>query len=82
LDIAAIRKQVMCFRLLCHPIFHPGYRDWNNAQPFDWRTDGVFSIHFTYPDPEDYDSLEKLKSANGTFADIGRFIMEASAKGN
>ena len=73
--------QVMCFWLKCHPIFHPDHNDWLKAQPFDWRTD-VYSIHFTHPDPDEYHSIVSLLNANGTFADIGMFILDKSGELN
>ncbi|XP_076459348.1 uncharacterized protein LOC143292713 [Babylonia areolata] len=73
------RLQVMCFWLKCHPIFHPDHKDWQEAQPFDWRTD-VYAIHFTHPDPEEYSSIVHLLNATGTFADIGKFILDVSGE--
>ena len=73
------RLQVMCFRLKCHPIFHPNFRSYTEEQPFDWRKD-VFSIHFTYPDPPELQSPESCKNGTGKFAEIGRYILQHEDK--
>lgn len=70
------RLQVMCFRLLCHPIFHPQYKDFQQSQPFNWRTDAL-AIHFTHPDPEEYANETTLKNGSGMFADIGKYILDS-----
>ena len=69
----------MCFYLKCHPIFHPDHKDWLRAQPFDWTID-VYSIHFTHPDPDEYQSIVSLFNASGTFAEIGMFILDKSGE--
>ncbi|XP_046543777.1 uncharacterized protein LOC124253969 [Haliotis rubra] len=70
------RLQVMCFRLQCHPIFHPQYKDFQHSQPFNWRTD-AYAIHFTYPDPEEYENTTTLNNASGMFAEIGKHILDS-----
>nr|KAG5707536.1 hypothetical protein BaRGS_001084 [Batillaria attramentaria] len=73
------RLQVMCFWLKCHPTFHPDFKNWQQDQAFDWRTD-VYSIHFTHPDPKEFDSVVDLLNGNGTFADIGKFILRRAGE--
>lgn len=68
------RLQVMCYYLKCHPIFHPRFRNFNEAQPFNWTTD-VYSIHFTFPDPPEYANMTALLAGSGMFADIAKFIL-------
>lgn len=68
------RLQVMCYYLKCHPVFHPQFRNYNEAQPFNWTTD-VYSIHFTFPDPPEYANMTSLKAGKGMFADIAKFIL-------
>ncbi|GFO30337.1 hypothetical protein PoB_005684200 [Plakobranchus ocellatus] len=68
------RLQVMCYHLMCHPSFDPEFRMWNRAQAFNWKSDGVHAIHFTYPDPPAFSNLSALMQASGMFADIGRYI--------
>ncbi|GFR75239.1 transposable element Tcb2 transposase [Elysia marginata] len=65
---------VMCYHLLCHPSYHPDFKQWNKAQPFNWTSDGVHAMHFTHPDPQAFHNLTSLLQASGMFADIGRFI--------
>jgi hypothetical protein len=59
----------------CHPTFHPDFRNNRVSQPFDW-TKGVYSIHFTYPDPLAYTNESALQNSTGMFADIGNFILK------
>ena len=73
------RLQVMCFRLKCHPAFQPNFKLFMEEQPFDWRKD-VYSIHFTYPDPEELKSGEQCRNGTGRFAEIGRFILQHEEK--
>lgn len=69
------RLQVMCFRLKCHPTFHPQFKQFTEEQPFDWQTD-AYSIHFTYPDPPELESEDSCRNGTGRFAEIGRFILK------
>ncbi|KAL4217281.1 hypothetical protein ACF0H5_023732 [Mactra antiquata] len=71
--------QVMCFRLKCHPVFHPNFKSFTEEQPFDWRKD-VYSIHFTFPDPDELTNETALHNGSGRFADIGRFILQHENK--
>ena len=73
------RLQVMCFRLKCHPTFHPNFRSFMEDQPFDWKVD-VYSIHFTYPDPPEFQSAESCKNGTGRFAEMGKFILQHENK--
>ena len=61
------RLQVMCFHLKCHPTFHPRFKSYMEEQPFNWRDD-VYSIHYTHPDPPEFDSLESLMNGTGRAA--------------
>ena len=67
--------QVMCYSLHCHPVFHPDFKNLQESQPFDWRTD-VYAIHFTHPDPPELTSETTLRNATGIFADIGRHVLK------
>ncbi|KAK3599025.1 hypothetical protein CHS0354_012509 [Potamilus streckersoni] len=73
------RLQVMCYHLKCHPAFHPNFHDFSEAQEFDWRND-VYAIHFTFPDPHEYDNVTSLWSGQGMFADIGRYVLKFADK--
>lgn len=73
------RLQVMCFRLKCHPTFQQDFKNFMKDQPFDWRTD-VYSIHFTFPDPEELSNEEICKNGTGRFAEIGQFILQHEYK--
>ena len=73
------RLQVMCFRLKCHPAFQPNFKLFMEEQPFDWRKD-VYSIHFTYPDPDEFKSEEQCRNGTGRFAEIGKFILQHEEK--
>ncbi|KAL3854714.1 hypothetical protein ACJMK2_013972 [Sinanodonta woodiana] len=73
------RLQVMCFHLKCHPAFHPNFHDFSEAQEFDWRKD-VYAIHFTFPDPHEYDNVTSLMNGKGMFADIGRYVLQFADK--
>ena len=73
------RLQVMCFRLKCHPTFQPNFKLFMEEQPFDWQKD-VYSIHFTYPDPDEMQSEERCRNGTGRFAEIGRFILQQEKK--
>ncbi|XP_060069898.1 uncharacterized protein LOC132549930 [Ylistrum balloti] len=67
--------QVMCYQLKCHPIFRPGYKNYNREQDFNWKMD-TYSVHFTFPDPPALTNASTLRKGKGMFADIGRYILE------
>ena len=73
------RLQVMCYYLKCHPVFHPDFKNYMKEQPFDWRTD-VYSIHFTWPDPQQWSSEEMCRNGTGRFAEIGDYILQYQDK--
>ncbi|XP_005110358.2 uncharacterized protein LOC101855219 [Aplysia californica] len=73
------RLQVMCYYLKCHPTWHPEFRRWSQAQPFDWRSD-AYAIHFTYPDPPAFHNETALKTSEGDFAEMGRYIFNLRHK--
>lgn len=68
------RLQVMCFRLKCHPTFRDDFKNFMEDQPFDWRED-VYSIHFTFPDPDDLISEHNCKNSDSKWAQMGRYIL-------
>ena len=69
------RLQVMCYDLKCHPVFHPDFKNFMKDQPFDWRSD-VYSIHFTWPDPPEWNSKETCRNSTGRFAEIGKYVLQ------
>lgn len=66
--------QVMCFQLKCHPTFEENYKNFNEEQSFDWKTD-VYAVHITHPDPKELKDQSTMSKATGMFADIGNFIL-------
>ena len=69
------RLQVMCYFLKCHPVFHPEFKLFGRDQPFNWNTD-VYAIHFTYPNPPEWESEETLRNGSGRFAQIGKYVLQ------
>ncbi|WAR10097.1 hypothetical protein MAR_035173 [Mya arenaria] len=71
--------QVMCFRLKCHPTFRDNYKNFMEEQEFDWRTE-AYSIHFTFPDPDELNNETSCRNGEGRFAEMGQFILEHEKK--
>ncbi|XP_041358318.1 LOW QUALITY PROTEIN: uncharacterized protein LOC121375131 [Gigantopelta aegis] len=71
--------QVICAEFKCHPVWMDGYKDDDvnhlTTARFDWRRD-ILALHWTYPDPPEFDNEEILRSSHGMFSDIGKYILE------
>ena len=68
------RLQIMCFGLKCHPLWLRDYKNANVHHTFDFRKD-VYTVHFTDPYPQAFQSEVALKHAKGFFADMARHIV-------
>ena len=67
------RLQVICFHLLCHPLWLSNYKDTNIHNTFDFTKD-AYSVHFTYPTPKEFESEHEMNSSKGFFADMARHV--------
>ena len=56
----------------------PGVHHLSSA-PFDWRTD-TLAVHWTYPDPKEFEDETSLLESTSMFASIGRYVLEKSEK--
>ncbi len=74
------KLQVMCWDLLCHPTWYPGFRDKDAShlkiQNFNWTMAHAF--HFTAPTPDCLMNETALMQGTGLFADIGKRILKAA----
>ena len=74
------KLQVMCWKLLCHPTWYPGFRDKGAShlkiQNFNWTM--ANSFHFTAPTPDCLMNETALMQGTGLFADIGKRILKAA----
>ena len=70
--------QVICAEFKCHPVWLDGYKndDVNHltTAKFDWRKD-TLAMHWTYPDPTEFESEETLKASDSMFSNIGMFVL-------
>ncbi|KAK3583640.1 hypothetical protein CHS0354_039468 [Potamilus streckersoni] len=69
------RLQVMCYRLKCHPLWLPDYKNISSHHTFDWTRD-AYAIHFTSPLPPEFTNEKLLRASNETFfGKIGNHVL-------
>ena len=71
--------QVICYKFLCHPTWHPEYQNesihhLNSNSIQDWKRE-AYAFHFTLPTPKEYHDLKALKSHNTMFSEIGMNVI-------
>ena len=74
------RLQVICFKYLCHPTWHPQYHNEsvhheNSNSITNWR-EQAYSFHFTLPTPPEYRRESALRKASGMRAEIGQNVLK------
>ena len=81
--------QVICFRGICHPVWHEDYlRDIDDRRPVEFNGEGARAIHFTEPKaPPSIASPSAIKTAmlSGTpdiYARFGHLILTKSGRGS
>ena len=78
-DLLYIEKklQVMCFKLRCHPLWLPNYKDTGVHNEFDF-TSTAYAVHFTEPVPIAFMSDDDMRRSKGYFADMARHAYGAT----
>ena len=67
------RLQVMCYKLNCHPLWLSNYKDAYVHNTFDFTKD-AYSVHFTHPLPKAFTSEKEVKTSEGFFGDMARYV--------
>ena len=72
-DLLYIEKklQVMCFKLRCHPLWLPNYKDTSVHNEFAFKNT-AYAVHFTEPVPIAFMSEDDMRNSKGYFADMAR----------
>lgn len=78
-DLLYIEKklQVMCFKLRCHPLWLPNYKDTSVHNEFDFKST-AYAVHFTEPVPIALMSEDDMRRSKGYFADMARHAYGAT----
>ena len=84
-DLLKIEKslQVICSQKRCHPIWIENFRNSSlpsGGESSDFLFKNAFSVHYTYPEPSEFASMETLlENQNASFmAEIAVAILKTS----
>ncbi|XP_067933428.1 uncharacterized protein [Watersipora subatra] len=65
--------QVICWKKTCHPPWMEGYNRPAFHSEFNWQN--VYSVHFTFPDPHEFYTINDLRNSSSMIAQMGQKVM-------